>query len=135
MRKFWFVFLCIMIACLLIACNLSAQQVISEPTSTPNPVLPVTPLPTPTPYPTLLPTPDPAARVELGDRAFFDGDWETALQEYQNALDNHPDPVVQSAALLGLGRTDYQMGQFSTALDKLRRIPAEFPDSPGKSTG
>ena len=119
-----------MIACLLIACNLSAQQVISEPTSTPNPVLPVTPLPTPTPYPTLLPTPDPAARVELGDRAFFDGDWETALQEYQNALDNHPDPVVQSAALLGLGRTDYQMGQFSTALDKLRRIPAEFPDSP-----
>jgi len=119
-----------MIACLLIACNLSAQQVIPEPTPTANPVLSVTPLPTPTPYPTLPPTPDPAARVELGDRAFFDGDWEAALQEYQNGLENHPDPVVQSAALLGLGRTDYQMGQFSTALDELRRIPAEFPDSP-----
>jgi soluble lytic murein transglycosylase len=76
------------------------------------------------------PTPVPAARVKLGDRAFFNGDWDSALREYQSALENHPNPEVQAASLLGLGRTYYQRGQVSTALDVLRRVPEEFPDSP-----
>jgi len=78
----------------------------------------------------MIPTPLPAARVELGDQAFFNGDWDAALQEYQTALENHPNPEVQSAALLGLGRTYYQMSDYPTALDLLRRVPGEFPDSP-----
>jgi soluble lytic murein transglycosylase len=130
MKKYRLIFISIMIACLLVACNLSSNQVQPESSVTPDTSLLVTPLPTSTPFPTVPPTPIPAARVELGDRAFFNGDWDSALQEYQSALENHPNPEVQSAALLGLGRTYYQLGQFSTALDVLRRIPVEFPDSP-----
>jgi len=118
-----------MIACLLVACNLSAEQVANEPTVTLNPALLVTPLPTATPFPTTPPTPIPATRVELGDRAFFNGDWDAALKEYQDALLNHPDPNVRAAALLGLGRTYYQMGEVATALDVLRQVSTEFPDS------
>ncbi len=130
MKKTWVIFLCIMIACLLSACNLSSEQGFSEPTPTTDPLLLLTPLPTATPFPTMPPTPIPAARVELGDRAFFNGDWDQALKEYQSALDNHPDPVVRSAALLGLGRTHFQRGELSSALEFLRQVPTEFPDSP-----
>ena len=130
MRKSWLIFLyCTIIACLLAACNLSTEQVFPNPTETTDPASRVTALPSATPYPTLAPTSIPAARVEQGDLAFFNGDWEAALAEYQKALDNHPDPEVRAAAWLGLGRTRYELGQFSTALEVLRQVPAEFPDS------
>ncbi len=47
-----------------------------------------------------------------------------------SAFNDHPDPEVQSAALLGLGRTYYEISEFAAALDALRRIPVDFPDSP-----
>ncbi len=130
MKKHSMVFFSTIIACLLAACNLSSQETQIVPTDTSPPTLIITPLPTVTPYPTLPPTPLPAAQVELGDQAFFNGDWDAALQEYQTALENHPNPEVQSAALLGLGRTYYQLGDYPAALDVLRRVSAEFPTSP-----
>ncbi len=130
MKKRILVFFFTIIACLLAACNLSSAETQIVPTEPLNPTLQITPLPTATPFPTLPPTEIPAARVDLGDRAFFNGDWDAAIQEYQTALENHPNPEVQSAALLGLGRTYYQLGNYSEALDMLRRVPAEFLDSP-----
>ena len=130
MKNFPLIFFSTIIACLLAACNLSSQETQIVPTNTLDPLLLVTPLPTATPFPTLPPTEIPAARVELGDQAFFNGDWDAALQEYQTALENHPNPEVQSAALLGLGRTHYQLGDYSAALDVLRQVSDEFPDSP-----
>ena len=130
MKKRPLIFLCTIIACLLAACNLSSQETQIVPTDTPDLALLITPLPTATPFPTLPPTEMPAPRVDLGDQAFFNGDWEAALQEYQTAFENHPNPEVQSAALLGLGRTHFQLGDYPAALDVLRRVPSEFPTSP-----
>jgi len=118
------------LAALLVACSLRrgadspAEAPAASPVS-PAPTLSAPPSPTPPP-----PVPVPAARVEAGDSAFFNGDWEAARKEYEFALENHPDPEVQSAALLGLGRTYSETGDYAAALDALRRIPAEFPDSP-----
>ena len=114
----------------LTACTLRSSPDVPAEQAPATAVLTHPPRPTPTPFPTAAPTPVPAKRVEAGDQAFFNGDWDAALNAYQNALETHPDPEVQSAALLGLGRTYMEMGQLSNALDTLRRIPAEFAESP-----
>lgn len=87
--------------------SLSATPTAIPPTSTPIP----SPSPTPTPL--------PEARVESGDRARFTGDWEKAIIEYQIARDSSPDPDIQIAALLGIGRTQYQAGDYQAAIDTL----------------
>jgi hypothetical protein len=51
----------------------------------------------------------------LGDRAIFLGDWDSALVEFQQALDSSPDAEVQFAARLGIARTHFLAG------DLLRR--------------
>ncbi|MBU0510982.1 MAG: tetratricopeptide repeat protein [Chloroflexi bacterium] len=71
---------------------------------------PPPPAPTHTPTPPLPPTPIPGARIESADLAIFNGDWDTALREYQIAFETDPDPEIQSAALLGIGRTRFHRG-------------------------
>ena len=89
------------------------------------------PLPTLTPTPTLppLPTPLPAARIASGDQAYFSGDWDRALLEYETALATSPDADIQSAALLGLGRTRTQAGDPTGAVEALNRLIQSFPQS------
>ena len=94
----------------------------ATPSLTPTPFV-VTPTFTPTP------TPIPAVRVETGDRAFFDGDYARARSEYQIAYSTSNDSEVRAAALWGLGRTEYEAGVYASALEALRRLPVEFPDS------
>ncbi|MCJ7585927.1 MAG: tetratricopeptide repeat protein [Anaerolineales bacterium] len=93
-----------------------------------------TPSLTPTPFVathtfTPTPTPIPAVRVETGDRALFDGDYARARSEYQIAYSTSTDPQVRAAALWGLGRTEYEAGVYASALEALRRLSVEFPDS------
>jgi len=93
-----------------------------------------TPSLTPTPFVdnptfTATPTPIPAVRVETGDRALFDGDYARAHSEYQIAYTTSTDSEVRAAALWGLGRTEYEAGVYASALEALRRLPIEFPDS------
>ena len=94
----------------------------ATPSLTPTPFV-VTPTFTPTP------TPIPAVRVETGDRALFDGDYARARSEYQIAFSTSTDSEVRAAALWGLGRTEYEAGVYASALEALRRLPVEFPDS------
>jgi soluble lytic murein transglycosylase len=74
-------------------------------------------------------TPQPAVRIHNADQAFFDGDWEKALVEYQAALANTSEDEVRAEGLLGvarsylLGRNDY------SAIESLENVIAEFPDS------
>ncbi len=68
--------------------------------ATPRPTATRTPIPTPTLTPTLA----PLARLTSADHALFNGDWETALLEYQRAFDASPDEQVRPAALLGMAR-------------------------------
>lgn len=90
---------------------------------------PPTPTPTSSPTPTPTPTPLPAARIDTGDRARFYGDWDLAAQEYNAALTGSSDPEVQSAALLGLGRTRYLAGDANGSLEVLNQLLTQYPQS------
>ncbi len=113
-------------ACILPAGVATQVAPVAESTSTPPPP----PTLTRTPLLPLPPIRIPGARIEIADLAFFNGDWDTALREYQTAIETDPDPEIQSAALLGIGRTRYQMGDHPAALDSLRQAIAQYPDSP-----
>jgi len=101
---------------------------------TPLPLASATPvptlLPTNTPLPTATPTPLPYARIELGDRALFLGDWDSALVEFQQALDTSLDAEVQFAARLGLARTRFLMGDLLLAQEQLEALTATESDLP-----
>jgi soluble lytic murein transglycosylase len=71
----------------------------------------------------------PAVRIESGDRAYFSGDWERALLEYEAALANSLDAEIQSAALLGIGRTRTKAGDPTGAAEALNRLIQSFPQS------
>ena len=55
-------------------------------------------------------TPQPSLRIESGDYALFIGDWETALDEYQEAFENSLDSEMEVAALFGKARA-WMMGR------------------------
>src|SRR5258706_10937715 len=63
--------------------------------------------PAPTLTPTITPTPLPTARVAVGDRAFFNGDYDSALNHYQIAFQESPDPQISRAAKMGEARVLY----------------------------
>ena len=89
-----------------------------------------TQLPTNTPLPTATPTPLPYARIELGDRAIFLGDWDSALEEFQQALDTSPDGEVQFAARLGIARTHFLAGDLLAAQEQLEALTSTGSDLP-----
>lgn len=101
------------------------------PTLSPTPTLPPpTPTPSPTPTPPPTPTPVPAARITLGDKARFVGDWDRALSEYQNAFIVSQDPEIQSAALLGTAQSQISTGEYQAGADTLRVLIQQYPQSP-----
>lgn len=116
-----------------VACTRTAPVI---PTETQPPVVAPTlaaptALPTATPLPTS--TPIPAARVESGDRALFDGDWEKALQEYQDALQISPDAGIQAAALLGVARSYWTGRSPYEARQAVERLLRDYPFFPRRS--
>jgi soluble lytic murein transglycosylase len=74
--------------------------------------------------------PPPEKRIESGDYALFIGDWDSAMREYIIALETNPDPITESAARMGIGRTQYLQGDISSALNSFRGMVDEYPDSP-----
>lgn len=116
---------------LVLACNVPAPlQFGPTPTQTQSPSPTVSPSPTSTPTPTQTPTPVPAARVAGGDRALFNGDWDSALREYNFALEGDVNANIQSAALLGLGKTYFLAQDYPRALEILRDLVANHSGSP-----
>jgi soluble lytic murein transglycosylase len=105
---------------------------ISTPAITPGSTIPpaITPNGTSLPTFTLSPTPTSEARVETGDAAIFNGDYDTALVEYQAAFDNSSSPEVRAAALWGLGRVEYAIKNNGAALETLWRLSSQYPNSP-----
>jgi len=101
------------------------------PTIQPTPILFTIVPPTSIPEPTESWTSTPLVQIASGDQAFFNGDWETAIQEYQLVYENSKDPHLEAAALLGLGRTYISMNnQYEAilALEELIRTYPEFPE-------
>ena len=116
------------------ACSLVERIPEIFPTSVPTPsptftLPPPTQIPTATPTVPPTPTPLPAARIESGDRARSAGDWDNALLEYESALANSQEAEIQSAALLGIGRTRTQSGDPTGAIDALSRLIQAYPQS------
>lgn len=112
------------------ACNLERVLNPSLPTSTPQtPVEVATFTPAPTSLPTALPTLTNEARIEEGDRLLYYGDWEGALRAYQNAFEQSDEVELQSAALLGVGRSYLRMGQFTAARESINTLLQQYPDS------
>ncbi len=118
----------------ILACTYPLQ---SEETPTipvkfePTPTVFVPPTPTETPpLPTPIPTPIPVVPIVDADQAFFNGDWEGALIGYQTVLETQPDIEIQIAALLGIGRTRFQTGNYPEALNAFRQVINEHPETP-----
>ena len=104
----------------------------SLPTGTPSPSLPpgVTPSDTLAPTFTPSPTPTPEVRLETGDQAFFNGDYDRALYEYQAALESSSDPVLRADALWGLARDEYAVKNNGRALETIWQLTSQYPASP-----
>ncbi|MDD5367694.1 MAG: tetratricopeptide repeat protein [Anaerolineaceae bacterium] len=88
-----------------------------------------TPTPTFVPTATQTPTPAPSAHVTNGDHAFWNGDYDQALQEYQSARDSTSDTEVIAASLLGIGRVQFQKGEYPAALGTIRGLLDQYATS------
>ncbi len=93
----------------------------------------VTPSITPTPVatftPTVTPTPLPIARVDSGDHALFNGDYENAILHYQTAFRDSPDVLVQAAAKWGEARIHFADDRYEESLSALQTLITEYPQS------
>lgn len=86
-------------------------------------------VPTQTPRPTATPIIPPSQNEIPGDLNFFYGDWDGALNAYQQTLDTAEDNETRSSALLGIGTVHFELGDYQKALDSFRQVITNFPDS------
>ncbi|MBL8063972.1 MAG: tetratricopeptide repeat protein, partial [Anaerolineales bacterium] len=116
-----------------LALSIAACSVLPELPTIP-PGWTITPSISPTPEatltPTVTPTPLPTARVGVGDDAFFNGDYDNALLQYQIALQDSPDPLIRASAKWGEARIYYAQGRFNETLTALQALITEYPQSP-----
>ncbi|HEY70967.1 MAG TPA: tetratricopeptide repeat protein [Anaerolineae bacterium] len=101
----------------------SASEAISSPT------------PTSTLQPTPTATPIPAVRLDEGDWALFNGDWDRALDAYQSVLDSGSSTDEAALAQLGIGTTLVRAQRYTEALQVLSVYLDSYPDHPRRSEG
>lgn len=89
-----------------------------------------TPLFTPTPAPTFTPTPSPTlqpmARIDLADWLFYIGDYQKAFAAYEEALHQGQDIDTQAAALTGMGKAQYFLGEYTGAGQALSTVTENY---------
>ncbi len=122
----------ILISLAIVACYLPVRKETPVQVQFQNtPTVFIPPTLTLTPQPTPFPTPVPQVRIDEADRAFTNGEWEKAIVEYQIALRSDLDTElmteVMARALLGIGRSRFQMGLFSEALEALEQLVEAYP--------
>ena len=88
------------------------------------------PTPEASPTPTITPTPPITARVSVGDKALFNGDYESALVDYQIVLQDSPDLLLRASAKWGEARIYYASERYNETLAALQTLISEYPDSP-----
>lgn len=136
----------LLLAVLLLAgCQLDAEQrfpLLAWQTDTPTPTLTLTPTttasptptetatpsPTPTNTPTPTATPIPSDRLDLAQRAYTNGDYETARVQFDALLaDPGADANERRLALHGRGRSELQLGEASAAMASLNLFVRQYP--------
>ena len=110
----------------ILSCRLPSAEP-PGPTTTPS----HTPMPTATSTPPPTPTPLPLTMVENGERARFNGDWERALNIFQEAQSYTSDPKLSAAAQLGGGKTLLEARRYDEAIAALDDYLLRFPDQEG----
>lgn len=85
--------------------------------------------PTVTPTFTPSPTPIPAIRIESGDHALFNGDYDAARAEYRLAFEQSTDAETRAESLWGLARTEFEAGNAQAAMDLFNQLIREHPES------
>lgn len=135
--RFWLCNSLLALSLLCTACSLPGFPPSKKATPTPipstptlTPTEPPTPIPTDTPTPVPTPTPLPGVSIATGDQALFNGDWEHALSDYQEAYRLSGDDETLTAAQLGIGRVYYHSGDYPTALNTLRDLVEHYPNAP-----
>ena len=110
---------------------ITACQALPAPAPTATATITPGPSPTPTftPTATPLPTPVPVVRIDSGDTALFNGEYDVAREQYQSAFNDASDNGIKAAALWGLGRTELAAGNDQLALDKLTTLTNEYSAS------
>lgn len=116
------------LAAALAACSTLENFPAIPPGWTVTPSLTLTPAATLTP--TITPTPLPVARVSEGEQAFFNGDYDLALLNYQVALQDSPDPLIRASAKWGEARIYYAQGRYNETLTALQTLITEYSQSP-----
>jgi soluble lytic murein transglycosylase len=96
------------------------------PTSTPT----IAPTKTPTLVPSPTPTPVPIARIDEADRAYFIGDWESAIDTYRSIQDSASEPSERIEASLGLAKSLISANRISDAESVLAAILDQYPLNP-----
>ena len=76
-----------------------------------------TPRPTHIPSPTVTSTPEPSTLLEIAQSAIFNGDWDTAIQNFQAVLSISTDFEELGSAALGLGKTYFQAARDLEAIE------------------
>ena len=80
--------------------------------------------------PTITPTPLPIARVDKGDTALFNGDYEDAMNLYQTAVQDSPDPMVQAAAKWGEARVYFADERYEETLVSVQELITGYSQFP-----
>ncbi|MBI5962033.1 MAG: tetratricopeptide repeat protein, partial [Chloroflexi bacterium] len=110
----------------ILACSLpSGIPLTSGGTETPG----IPPTPEATLTPTITPIPLPVARVGVGDRAFFNGEYDAALIDYQTAFNDSPDPSIRAGAKWGEARIYFAQERYEDAINTLQTLITEYPQS------
>jgi soluble lytic murein transglycosylase len=130
MSRYLFLFL-LLLCGVLAGCDLPTpiDATAPLPDYSPTPEGTYTPTATLTPEPTATPTatPVPAERIEQGDLALFEGDYDLALAEYELARQVPEDADIQAAAITGIGRTNYLLGRTELAIQSLQEVIDYYP--------
>jgi soluble lytic murein transglycosylase len=113
----------------LVGCTLPLGiSILSGETSTPLPPT-YTLTPEPTTTPTVTPTPIPSEWLRIAEETLYQGDFNQAIQNFQNAYDRAPDSEIRTSALFGLARAYYQQDDCSSTLGYLDQLIQNDPNS------
>jgi tol-pal system protein YbgF len=69
------------------------------------------------------------AQYWLGETAYVNRDFDTALAEFRRVVDAHPSSPKVADALLKIGYIQYEQQQWPQARETLERVAEEYPDA------